>query len=384
VCQIHYLVGQTISDFEAFYEPAIFEFVTLVQSIPENEQGLFSQTGSFIDRGLERAANALSLLKKCFFSNRKFSELEGDEALWIYAVFTVALMRDIGKLGVKYEVTVYPENRLIEKIWNPFASNMAEQGKYYEFTYVKENKDELSKCFAPLLARQVLDQGAINYKKNVSGFSWIASNLYILEVWLAMFSGDERKIPMTSFMTVIPSADLQTIQSNLKLMKISNVNNLNLFQVAADPIADYLLSADYQLGEAFCQWLREKIIHSTQEKSAILLAEGLLLDTALFKDFALEKNPGNSDPQIIEKTFRRTLEIYNIPLNEVGRRYTATGGIAVHARQKWLMIHTPNLLLAFGYMPGMASTLGLPTAPQNSTLAAFPSVPPPSTPGPFK
>jgi hypothetical protein len=294
-----------------YYLPIIKKFAEFVQDIPLMQQGFFNQEINFLERGLERSARTLTLCLKYFFPEEiNFSNISDKDALWVYAAFTAALFLDIGKLFVKYSITIYHKESYPLKIWEPYKGSMLGQGHYYEVDYIKENFDNLENSTTHILARQILDS-VTNITLETKGFNWIASDLRVLETWLNLLSRDEDRIPMTSFMSMVPRAEIDIIENS----------RINAQIAETDPS-----------GEAFLQWLRKELadgkILINEKDAKIAIADGkIFISAALFQEFA-NVNPSYKHPEVIEKQFIDVAKLYQISISELDQRYRAFGGLS--------------------------------------------------------
>ena len=299
------------SDWFNDYLPIIKKFAEFVQDIPLMQHGFFNQKINFLERGLERSKRTLILCLEYFFPKEKnFSNISDTEALWVYAAFTAALFLDIGKLFVKYSIMIYHKEAYPLKIWEPYKGSMLCQGHYYEVDYIKENFDNLENVTTHILARQILDS-VTNITLETKGFNWIASDLRVLETWLNLLSGEEDRIPMTSFMSMVPRAEIDIIENS----------RINMQIAATDPS-----------GDAFLQWLRKELadgkIFINEKDAKIRITDGkIFLSTALFQEFA-NLNPNYKHPEVIEKQFIDVAKLYQIPISELDQRYRAFGGLS--------------------------------------------------------
>lgn len=289
----------------------IKEFAEFVQDIPLTQYGFFNQEISFLERGLERSARTLTLCLKYFFPEEiNFSNISDKDALWVYATFTAALFLDIGKLFVKYSITLYHEEAYPLKIWELYKSSMLGQGYYYEIDYIKENFDNLEKSTTHILARQILDS-VTNINLEAKGFNWIASDLRVLETWLNLLSGEEDRIPMTSFMSMVPRAEIDMIENARIKAQIAT----------SDPI-----------GEAFLKWLRKELadgkILINEKDAKITISDGkIFISSILFQEFA-NIDPNYKHPEVIEKQFIDVAKLYQISISELDQRYRVFGGLS--------------------------------------------------------
>lgn len=294
-----------------YYLPIIKKFAEFVQRVHLNQCVISNKKISFLERGLERSTRTLTLCLKYFFPEEiNFSNISDKDALWIFAAFTAALFLDIGKLLVKYSIMLYHEDGYPLKIWEPCKGSMLGQGYYYEIDYIKENFDNLEKLTTHILARQILDS-VININSATKGFNWIAGDLRVLETWFNLLSGEEDRIPMTSFMSMVPRAEIDIIENS----------RINAQIAETDPS-----------GEAFLQWLRKELadgkIFINEKDAKIRIADGkIFISTALFQEFA-NINPNYKHPELIEKQFIDVAKLYQISISELDQRYRAFGGLS--------------------------------------------------------
>ena len=296
--------------FDDLYLPAIEKFAEFVQNIPEDQRDFFGQQAEFLTHGLDRASRTVSLCLAYFFPEKTdFSNISEHDALWIYATFTAALFLDVGKIAVKYTVMLYHEKAYPLKKWDPYKGSMLDQGNYYKFDYIKENFNDLRRFITPMIARQILDAGVKSVRKQ--GFNWIASDPEVFEVWFALLAGEEDRIPMTSFMSVIPRAEMEILENYRKAAKMSVV----------DPA-----------GEAFLQWLRKeikegRIILNEKDAKIHVSEKEVFLRVELFHEFA-NSNSSYKHPEIIERQFIDVAKLYQISISELDQRYRAQGGLS--------------------------------------------------------
>ncbi len=299
------------SDRFNYYLPIINKFAEFVQDIPLMQHGFFNQEINFLERGLERSTRTLTLCLKYFFPEEiNFSNISDKEALGVYAAFTAALFLDIGKLFVKYSIIIYHKEAYPLKIWEPYKGSMLGQGYYYEVDYNKENFDNLENSTTYILARQILDS-VTNVTLEAKGFNWIASDLRVLETWLNLLSGEEDRIPMTSFMSMVPRAEIEIIENS----------RINAQIAETDPS-----------GEAFLLWLRKELadgkIFINEKDAKIRIIDGkIFIDTVIFQEFA-NVNPNYKHPEVIEKQFIDVAKLYQISISELDQRYRAFGGLS--------------------------------------------------------
>jgi hypothetical protein len=360
--------------FDKLYGKVVAAFAEFVQALPQTQHGAFSNVGGFLDHGLERAARALSLCLAYFHPEEKsFHDVSPQEALWIYAVFTAALFLDLGKLAVKYHITLCDKNGTPTKQWSPYSGVMKGQGDYYKYDFVKENRDNLGKLVTALLARQILLQATEDDEDGgtgAGGFEWIASNPDVLEAWLSMLNTEGR--PMGSFMTVIPLADAQVIEAFFGIQKPGRDPGSKPFAgtmfdsaLGTTPSGSEdgsSLSPSMDAGEAFMRWLRAGLASSAIGVNELgsqvqIVREGVLMSSEIFKAFA-SANHQYKNADSVEQQFNKLMELYVEPIGKLQQRYThLQGGVFTQTQQRWLMINNPHLLFSLGQLPSINSNL---------------------------
>lgn len=202
-------------EYEAFYLKAIIHFAEFVQQLPETAHSYYSHLGGLLDHGLERASMALSMCRSYLLpAQASPSELSPLHELWLYAIFTAALLMDVGKVATKETITLHNLDGSKIKQWLPSTGAMTSQAPYYKYTFLRENLDRLRMFYTPLLAKQILANTGLTDTPGsaFNGFDWIASDPDVLVAWLAIlnedFSGGSH------LLTIIPIAQAQTIANN--------------------------------------------------------------------------------------------------------------------------------------------------------------------------
>lgn len=209
---IRSLVSLPPLEYEAFYLKAMTHFAEFVQQLPETAHSYYSHPGGLLDHGLERAHVALSLSRSYLFPTQTgITELTSIHELWLYAIFTAALLMDVGKIATKEAITLFDAEGKRLKQWQPSTGAISSQASYYKYEFLRENLDRLRMFYTPLLAQQILASTGFSETRSsaFTGFDWIASDPDVLEAWLAIlnedFSGGGH------LLTIIPISQAQTI-----------------------------------------------------------------------------------------------------------------------------------------------------------------------------
>lgn len=348
--------------YDTLYYKTIERFAEFVQHLPHTQHGAFSASGGFLDHGIERAARALSLCLNYFFPEEKnFQSIGSHEALWVYAVFTAALFLDLGRIAVKYQVSLCQRDGTISKEWSAYAGSMNKHGDYYKYDFIKENRDHLGRMVTGLLARQLLNEASGADSEEGGGFNWLASNPDVLEAWLNMLTSQGR--PVGTLLTVIPIADAQVIEAHLAI-KNPHLFAGSMFDAKTPSGEEGLLALTTAEAEAFLHWLRTGLadgsISVNQADSNVhITPEGVLLDSKIFKEFS-EKNAAQVEQQVnklLESYVTTDSEVIKRSESERGGLLSAIGGTSAEALQRYLLINNPSLLFAAGQVPGNSGRL---------------------------
>jgi hypothetical protein len=328
--------------FDSLYYQLIKNFAELTQNLPQTHYGIFSHSGGFLDHGIQRALRSLSLCLHYFFPQEKTLQMANQqEALWIYAVFSASLLLDVGKLAVKYQISLCEKDGTKIRDWQPYFGPMTKQNaKFYQFDFVKENRDHLGWLVTSLLARQLMIDVDDSNSKTPNGFNWIASNPIVLEAWLRMLNNDSRGVG--SYLTVIPIADAQIIEAYLNSQKIGTGSG-------GQPTG--LFTTEHlNTSEAFLQWLREALANGTlalNGEGALVhqTNDGILISSELFKQF-VDSNSRYSNPEGVEQQFKQMMETY-ISAPDM-TRYAGLKGLSSQTHMRFLLINNPALLVSMG------------------------------------
>lgn len=355
--------------YDSLYYKAIEHFVEFVQELPDT--GTFLRSSTFLDHGIERAARALSLCLTYFFPEEKtLQNISSQQALWIYAVFSAALLLDIGKLAVKYQVDIANKEGVKIKEWLPYSGPLTAQGKFYIYSISKENRDYLRRLVTGLLARQLLTypEPATEGKTTIGGFNWIASNPEVLEAWLSIMQGEGKPV---GFLRVIPMAEAEILRQRIARQH-------------TDFNADETLPP-LENAKAFLEWLQNSLGQDTitvnkTDSFIHSVPEGILITQDAFKAFAEEHKLSN--PEAIEREFRQFTEIYQISIDNITQRYGHIAGGTFHQlKERFLVINNPYLLYVTGQKP--PASLSQIVLPQTREAADTP-LPPTTAAAPVK
>jgi hypothetical protein len=301
-------------DYNGLYLTTLHQFAEFVQSLPEIEHGAYFLPGDFLDHALERVALALPLANHYLTSteNPIFSQ---KASLWLYALFTVALLKDIGKIVDQFTVILCTPSGKALAEWNPFAGSMVGQASHYQFTYTTQHFPRVRKAATFYFARQLLPE---------AGFNWLASDNAVFDGWLAMFEDEARHLG--TLVSLIPVAEAQLINKRLKqYLEPSLLGHIKLpggsdSDITASSSSTHIrpaglglrllpptklqqIARENALIYDFLAWLKKRLSEKNKQQAAYTVnqlhseihhvAEGLLITPKVVQDFAKEnkQNP---------------------------------------------------------------------------------------------
>jgi len=212
---------------QTLFNSAIKRYACFVQQLPASEAHHHAGPGGMLDHGLEVAANALALRRGHLLPHGDEPErLARSQDLWTYAVFTAALLHDIGKPAVDQRVTLFDARGRALRVWDPWQGPMDNTARSYRVTFVRERSRGLHERVAPLLARFVVP---------AAGLSWLASDQEVLVPWVATLCGDRDHSGTLG--EIVSKADRESVARNL-----GAGDNVRLPTVRAVPLHEKLLT----------------------------------------------------------------------------------------------------------------------------------------------
>ena len=247
--------GLSSETHDQLYTQLIHRFVEFAQVLPYKPNGVLS---SLIHYGLARA----SIVLQKYMQKKRLQTTP----LLIYAIFSAALLKDLGRIISQQQVILVDQNGEYLKDWNPITGAMNEQADYYKIYQLSTAYIRIESEVTPILARQLMSE---------QGFTWLSSDLSVFTDWLAALLGQEGLggKEVTWGLSLIKQEDL-----------IQALNNLSDIGVdMQEPIAT-------EQGEAFYKWLKESIASGdmtvNKEDSGVhLVEEGVFIDKKIFQQF---------------------------------------------------------------------------------------------------
>ena len=254
--QFYDLAALSQSDFDAIYGKLIQNFLEFVQIIPHKRGGVL---GSLMNYGLARASAVF----------QKYCQLQKEETtpLLKFAVFSAALLKNIGRVVSRQRIILTTENGDYIEDWNPLSGSMVHRAPYFKMYPINTQYLRIETEVTPLIARQLIPDEA---------FLWLSSDLSVFSDWLAALLDEEGvgAKQITWALMLIKREDIIAILSSLE---------------GANP--DRKLSIATEYGEEFYRWLRNSIedgsLDLNDPKSGVALTrEGLFIENGVFFKFA--------------------------------------------------------------------------------------------------
>ncbi|MCD6047553.1 MAG: hypothetical protein K0S08_1200 [Gammaproteobacteria bacterium] len=205
-------------DFEQYYTATVCVFAEYVQLVPATRHVYYSQPGGLFQLGLDRAVLSTKLALKAFqdFDGKTPDQLTAFEQAELFAVFSAALLSDIGLLTQRYKFAMLDAAEMLRS-YDPYLGSMLQQGKKYAFEFTSLERGDWSGPASLVLASRLLSQTNDDYRD--SGFAWISRHHDILQLWYEMMleltptgEGTTRRRYLIS---LIPFVDSNLIQDFL-------------------------------------------------------------------------------------------------------------------------------------------------------------------------
>lgn len=177
---IQQLAGVPKAHWRSLYMDALLAFAGYVQQLPASEAHHHPGAGGLLDHTLEVVIHALRTRRGHLLPHgADAEEITAKKDVWTYAVFSSALLHDVGKPLMDQVVTLYDKQGHELGHWDALTTSMPSDG-WYRIRYRKDRQYRLHERAALLLSRLILPVPALN---------WLASDRAVLAAWMATVSG---------------------------------------------------------------------------------------------------------------------------------------------------------------------------------------------------
>ena len=202
ITQIQQNVGVPQEHWQINYLDFINSFALKVQLLPASESHHHSSYGGLLEHSLETGLNALKLRRgKMLPVGASAEVIEREKEIWSYAIFTAALLHDVGKPLTDQIITLVSETP--SRKFNPLTETLKEDNVYH-LSFRRGRKYRSHENLPLLLAGNLVPK---------IGLNWITSNPDILDEWTLCLTG--RKSEAESIGKLITKADQISTAQNL-------------------------------------------------------------------------------------------------------------------------------------------------------------------------
>jgi integrating conjugative element relaxase (TIGR03760 family) len=190
--------------YNKLYNDLIQRLAELVQLLPASEAHHHAHAGGLLQHSLETAEAALRIRQSYLLPQGGIPEQQSLKAdLYTYAVFTAAVLHDIGKPLADQLIQIYHSDGRVDE-WAPLGGPMP-LGSNYSITFRRDRKYQIHDKLPLLL---------VQWTVPIEGQVWLNSDLLLLEQWTDALSGSN--IDDTNAISeIIKKADQYSVANNL-------------------------------------------------------------------------------------------------------------------------------------------------------------------------
>lgn len=269
------------SRFESLCLTLVHNLINHCQSMPETSNSYYALPGGLLDHALNRTEAALGLFREYIVPGES-GELSEEQKLWLYALFSAAILQGIGKLQIDYRVDLFDVNGQLLKQWNPLLESMSSVASYYQFEFQPEGDENLRRRLNLLIARLLMP---------ASGFAWIISNPQVLAIWLALLNEDTDSAGTLG--AILIRADAIAIQryfQDVIAKTASRSGRGNRIGTFVDNVPETVMDKRL-MGVEFIKWLSEQLAKGVimiNKAPLFMVPGGMLMSEDMFKLFVRE------------------------------------------------------------------------------------------------
>lgn len=273
----------------------LHDFVHHCQRLPETANHYYALPGGLLDHALNRTEAALHLFRQTLVQGSE-EALSEEQQLWLYALFSAAILQDIGKLQLDYQIEQLDIHGQLLKQWNPLLTPLSSVGKYYHYEFLPGSEDDLRHRLTVLLAYQLMPE---------SGFAWIASEPNVLATWLALLHGDANAAGVLG--AILERADGIAIQRDVHefLLKHARASGARQGRISTfiDAGSEAAAEKEHLLGAEFIKWLAQEINKGRlviNKAPLMLIQAGLVMSPETYQLF-MRDHPEIKHWQAVQK-----------------------------------------------------------------------------------
>lgn len=273
----------------------LHDFASRCQNLPETSNSFYSQPGGLLFHALNRTEAALHLFRQ--FLVRPEAELSEKQKLWLYALFSASILQGIGKLQLDYRVDLFDRKGQLLKQWNPLLEKLGAAGHYYNYEFLNNKEDDLRRRLNIVLAYELMP---------ANGFAWIAEDVEVLTIWLALLHEDTHAASILG--AILERAEAIAIQRDVVecLQKHSNAGSTTRpgrRSTFIDTPVESGTDKEHLLGAAFIAWISQALnkgLVTINKDLLVMMPGGLAAFPELFQLF-LREHPEGKKWQNVQK-----------------------------------------------------------------------------------
>jgi hypothetical protein len=272
--------------YEQIADPLLVSVASFLGEIPETRNSYFCNRGGFLDHSLSRTEAALTLARDYFVdeNGEKAEELSQDQKRWMYALFSAALLRGIGKLITDFIIECYDQDGSHLGRYQPLNKSLLSFKGCYDYEFSEPEPDLFVKRSTIFLAHKLMPE---------KGLLWIGERKAVFAVWLALLDEDERGAG--SLGHLLDTADAMAILKFFNERALSQYGERRGIQSTTfvSPEERTVLKEGElsQTGVEFIKWLAQKLAAGTimiNKAPLLMVPGGMLMNADIFKLFVRE------------------------------------------------------------------------------------------------
>lgn len=258
----------------------IHNLVSYCQNLPETDQ-YYALPGGLVDRALIRTEAALMLFRNRLVQGED-EPLSEEQKIWLYALFSAALLQGIGKLYTDYRLDVFDSNGKHLKQWQPLLENICQTGKYYQYEFLRGDDHDFRANVTLILAEILMPS---------AGFEWIIKDSKVFAAWLSLLHED--MLGADALGAILERANAIAIAHDIEEFLHMHINRADNRAGRINTFVDMPPGTSFDkeklLGAEFINWLMASLssgkILINKFPLMMVVQGGILMSPELFKMF---------------------------------------------------------------------------------------------------
>lgn len=272
--------------YELIAEPLLANVASFLGEIPETRNSYFSKRGGFLDHALSRTEAALNLARDYFVddSGEAVADLTQPQKLWMYTLFSAALLRGIGRLITDFNISIYDESGEHQSDYQPLMASLLSHQGYYDYHFSEPEPDVFIRRSTLILAQKLMPE---------QGMRLISSRRQVFAVWLALLEENDRDAGV--FGHLLDSADAMAILKYLNEQALSRFAEKRSLRsttfIQSDEVRPLKEGELPPAGVEFIKWFAQKLASREiiiNKSPLVQVPGGMLMNPDIFKLFIRE------------------------------------------------------------------------------------------------